>query len=128
MPALLEEIEGCDALVLASPMNFFTVTAIMKRFIERLVCYAHWPWGAAGPRMRPRRRTKRAVLIVSTASPSFMILPFSHIRKIMKQAAFLLGAPNPRMLWLGMSALQRHTPLSKRQRRKARNLGKWLVQ
>lgn len=26
-------------------MNFGSVTAIMKRFIERLTVYAYWPWG-----------------------------------------------------------------------------------
>ena len=40
MAALLQEIEVADALVLASPMNAGTVTAIMKTFIERLVCTA----------------------------------------------------------------------------------------
>ena len=37
MAGLLQEIERADALVLASPMNAGTVTAIMKRFIERLL-------------------------------------------------------------------------------------------
>ena len=50
MRGILDEIERPDAIVLASPMNFWTVTAIMKRFIERLVCYAYWPWGGS-----PRR-------------------------------------------------------------------------
>ena len=41
--ALLNELERSDAIVLASPMNFWTVTAVMKRFIERLLGSA-WPW------------------------------------------------------------------------------------
>jgi multimeric flavodoxin WrbA len=45
MSAILDEIDRSDAVVLASPVNFGTVTAVMKRFIERLVCYAWWPWG-----------------------------------------------------------------------------------
>jgi len=46
MRAILDEIKGSDAIVLASPMNFWTVTALMKRFIERLVCFAFRPRGA----------------------------------------------------------------------------------
>src|SRR5690606_17046222 len=52
MGRILDELERSDAIVLASPTNFGTVTALMKRFIERLVCYAYWPWGAPAPRGR----------------------------------------------------------------------------
>jgi multimeric flavodoxin WrbA len=40
MGDILDQLDRSDVIVLASPVNFFTVTAIMKRFIERLVCYA----------------------------------------------------------------------------------------
>ena len=29
--------------------NFFNVTAVTRRFIERLICYACWPWGKKDP-------------------------------------------------------------------------------
>jgi multimeric flavodoxin WrbA len=54
MNSVLEEIESSDAIVLGSPMNFGTVTAVMKRFIERLVCFAYWPWGMGAPKVRNR--------------------------------------------------------------------------
>jgi multimeric flavodoxin WrbA len=50
MSAILDEIERSDAIVLASPMNSWTVMAVMKRFIERLVSYSitrrpsSWLW------------------------------------------------------------------------------------
>ncbi|MGE5843789.1 MAG: flavodoxin family protein, partial [Syntrophaceae bacterium] len=49
MEEILKKIEAADGLVLASPVNFFGVTAVTQRFIERLVCYAFWPWGKPGP-------------------------------------------------------------------------------
>ena len=58
MSGILDEIDRSDAIVLASPMNFWTVTAVMKRFIERLVCYAYWPWGSLGPKMRSKSRNR----------------------------------------------------------------------
>ena len=70
MNAILDEIDRSDALVLASPMNFWTVTAVMKRFIERLICFAYWPWGMHAPKMRNKLKTKRAVVVVSSAAPS----------------------------------------------------------
>ena len=69
MQGILQQIERSDAIVLASPMNFWTVTAVMKRFIERLVCFAYWPWGRHAPKIRKRRKTKRAVVVISSAAP-----------------------------------------------------------
>ena len=51
MSGILDEIERSDGIVLGSPMNFGTVTAVMKRFIERLACYAYWPWGMHAPQV-----------------------------------------------------------------------------
>ena len=58
MATLLQEVERADALVLASPMNAGTVTALMKTFIERLVCTAYWPWGAPAPKARRAGKIK----------------------------------------------------------------------
>ena len=57
-------------MVLASPMNFWTVTALMKRFIERLICYSYWPWGKTRPKIAKQEgKRKRAVLVCSSAAP-----------------------------------------------------------
>ncbi len=40
MRDLIARIEATDALILASPTNFSLVTAVFKRFMERLVVYA----------------------------------------------------------------------------------------
>ena len=39
MEGILEEIGSADGIVLGSPINFFTVTAVMKSFVERLITY-----------------------------------------------------------------------------------------
>lgn len=128
MAALLDLIDRHDAVVLASPMNFFTVTAVMKRFIERLICFSYWPWGAGIPKARPYAgNRKRGLVIISTAAPSLMILPFSHIAKIMKSAALLLCGQKPKMLWIGLAAMEEHTVLSDKIKAKARRLGRELV-
>ena len=40
MKTLIDKIEQADAYILASPTNFGSVTAIFKRFMERLIVYA----------------------------------------------------------------------------------------
>ena len=127
MAPLLQEIQQQDAFVIASPMNFFTVTAVTKRFIERLICFATWPWGSLAPKLPANPRPRPAVLIVSMAAPTLAVLPFNHIGKILKLTAKLLGAPKPRMLWIGLAAKDRQTDLSERTKRKARRLGRGLV-
>jgi len=123
MSALLQEIERADALVLASPMNAGTVTALMKRFIERLVCTAYWPWGAAAPKARRPGKSKRALLVASSAAPGFLARLTGDVTKRLKSAATMLGAETVGTLFIGLAAQQKHQELSKRTIHKAHKLG-----
>ncbi len=127
MPTILDQLEASDAVVLASPMNFFTTTALMKRFIERLLCYVSWPFETALPKPRRKPTGKTAVLIVSSAAPGFMARYFTGIGRLLKTAARLLGASRVRTLYLGLSRHQPGATLSPRNRQKARALGLWLA-
>lgn len=127
MGAILDRIDASDALVLASPMNFWTVTAIMKRFMERLVCYAYWPWGGLSPRMRNRLKEKRAVVVASSAAPAIMARMVTGMVKLLKQTADTLGARTVGVLFIGMAARQPHQELGEKIVKKARTLGKKLA-
>ncbi len=127
MRAILDEIERSDAIVLASPMNFWTVTAVMKRFIERLVCFAYWPWGARTPRIRNKAKLKRAVLVASSAAPAPIARLFTRMLGLMKSVAGLLGARTVGVLMIGSAAEQRKQPLTERTIRQARRLGRKLA-
>jgi len=60
MRDLVEKIEEADAYIIAAPTNLGSVTAIFKRFMERLVVYAYWPWGLPGLAIaKPNCRRKR---------------------------------------------------------------------
>ena len=128
MSAVLDEIETSDALILASPMNFGTVTAVMKRFIERLVCYAYWPWGAYAPKIRRRQKDKRAVLVASSAAPAIIARPTSRIVSLLKSTADTLGAKAIGTLFIGLAAREQKQQISESTRKKAHALGKKLVQ
>ena len=124
MDRILAMIAQADAIVLGSAMNFGTVTAITKRFIERLLPFAYWPWGGAAPQRREKKGRKRAVIVTATAAPAFMARPFSHIVKLLRTAVALLGAKQTYVLFIGLAALHDKPRLSNRVRRKARRLGK----
>ena len=127
MNSILEEIERSDAIVLGSPMNFGTVTAVMKRFIERLVCFAYWPWGMNAPQVRNKQKNKRAVVVASSAAPSIMARLSSKLVKLLKYAAGLLGANTIGVLFIGLAAREKQQDIGERARKKARKLGKKLV-
>lgn len=56
MKGILDALEKSDCLVLGSSINFYTVTAVMKKFAERLLCRSYWPWGMLRPKMRNKKR------------------------------------------------------------------------
>lgn len=127
MEAILDELTGADALVLGSPMNFGTVTAVMKRFIERLVCFAYWPWGMMSPKTRNRRMGKEAVIVISSAAPAFLMRFRTGIAGLLKTAASLLGARTVGVVAVGLAARKPHQELRKGTIKKARLLGKALA-
>jgi len=105
VPAILDALDASDAFVLAAPVNFWTVTAIMKRFIERTVCCGYWPWGGA-PKAR-RSPAKRAAVITASAAPAIMARWGTNADTLLRRVARLLGAKRVDTLRIGLA---RRTP------------------
>lgn len=123
MRDLVEKIEQADAYVLAAPTNFDSATAIFKRFMERLVVYAYWPWGAPAPKFRKAKLPKKkAMLISSSAAPSLMGRWFFQSAKQLKMTAKVIGANSVGILFTGLIAGEPDTRLPRRMRRKALSL------
>jgi FMN-dependent NADH-azoreductase len=120
---ILNKIDAADAIVLGSPMNFGTVTAEMKKFMERLVCYVYWPLGTGAPQSRSQEQTKRAVLVASSAAPALVARLSSNIIKLLKQAARILGAKKSKVLYIGLAAIDEEQEIGERVRQRARRLG-----
>ncbi|HRZ86282.1 MAG TPA: flavodoxin family protein [bacterium] len=121
MEALLAKIDAADALVLGSPVNFGTVTALMKRFIERMICYGRWPWGTMVPKGRIAKRDKIALVIASSSCPGFLAaLLMPSAGTAMKDAARLAGAGAVRKLYLGDVCRSEKQRLSPKQREAVR--------
>ncbi len=127
MDVILNEVETADGLVLGSPVNAGTVTAVMKTFIERLVCYTCWPWGENAPRVRTRLRKKKAVIVASSAAPRFIARLSTNVVKLLKDTADLLGARTVGVCFIGLAAREPRQDIGHGSRAKARRLGKELV-
>jgi putative NADPH-quinone reductase len=129
MKNILAEVDDADAIVLGSPINFSTVTAIMKRFIERLIPYAYWPWGKAlAPVLRNKQEDKKAIIITSSACPAIIgrfLMP--NAIGTLKRAAKCMGAKVTKSLYFGPVAAKEDSQLSKKALLKARKTGEKLA-
>lgn len=127
MSGILDAAEAAGGLILAAPVNFFNVSAVYRRFMERGTPYAYWPWGAAAPVFRLKAGGKRAVLITSSAMPSFLGRLLTGALRALKLTATTLGAKVAGTLFIGLSSLEEKPRLAPRDRRLAEALGRKLL-
>jgi multimeric flavodoxin WrbA len=128
MRKLIDKIERADCYILAVPTNFGTVTAIFKRFMERLVSYAYWPWELNGPQYRKAQSPKKkALLVSSSAAPAILVRWLFGTDKQLKMTAKTLGAKVVESLYTGMIAKQQHPKMAEGVRAKIKLLAKRLV-
>jgi multimeric flavodoxin WrbA len=129
MRALVDKIEQADAYILASPTNFGTVTALFKRFMERLTVYAYWPWEMNAPQYRKARATRRkkALLISSCAAPGIIGRLFYNTGKQLKMTARTIGADTAGILFTGLVSTKPQPDLPHRTQEKAKALAAKLL-
>ena len=120
---ILQEIESADALVLGSSVNCFNVTAIFRRFLERLLGYSFWPWGQNAPKVRNKNRPRKAVLVASSAMPGVFIPLATGAARALRPTASMLGAKPVGSIWIGLAAGKPHQPIPPRKLERARQLG-----
>lgn len=128
MQELIDKIERADGYILAAPTNFGSVTAIFKRFMERLAVYAYWPWDMNGPQYRKAPAPKKKALLVSScAAPGIIGRWLFGTERQLKMTAKTIGAEVVGTLFTGMIAKQQHPKLPEGVRAKIKALAKRLV-
>ncbi|MCW8995408.1 MAG: flavodoxin family protein [Psychromonas sp.] len=128
MTQLVEKIENADAYILASPTNFGSATALFKRFMERLMVYAYWPWGTNIPKFRKAKiKKKKAILISSSAAPGFIARFAYTTLKQLKATAKTIGAESVITLSFGLVAQHHEAELSHSVKRKIKAYALTLV-
>lgn len=58
MEKILKKIAGSDSIVIGAPVNCWDVNALTRKFFERCVGYAYWPWGTKIPKLRKKKSKK----------------------------------------------------------------------
>ena len=128
MKELLDKIERADGFILAAPTNFGSVTALFKRFMERLAVYAYWPWEMNGPQYRKAQSPKKKALLVSScAAPGIFGRWLFGTNKQLKMTAKTIGAEVVGTLFTGMIAKAQHPKLPESIRPKIKSLAGRLV-
>ncbi len=72
MSGIVGQILSSDTIVVGAPVNMGSVNAMTQRFIERCIGFAYYPWGNLQPVLRDTKKRRDAILICSSAAPSFM--------------------------------------------------------
>jgi multimeric flavodoxin WrbA len=129
MDEILRAVDEADGLVLAAPTNFYNVNALTRRFIERLLPYAWWPWSArTGPKFRVAKPDKVAILVTSTAAPAFLArILIPGPRRALKIAARTVGARVVKALHFGLAAGTSEATLGEKERLRAYRVGERLA-
>ncbi len=104
MQHIIHRMEQADAFILASPTNYSTVTALFKRFMDRLSPNGYWPDSQVGP--TPRRQgqpDRKVMLIASSAAPGLMGRYLFNTISSLKIAAHTIGGKPVSTLFVGFS-------------------------
>lgn len=124
---ILATAEEADAVVLASPVNYYNATALFRRLLERLLGYVYWPWGAKAPQLRSKRQPRKSVLVASAAMPGFLIPFATGAPRALRTASRMMGAKPIGHLWIGLIAGEPLVPLPATVHDRALRLGKKLA-
>jgi len=121
MHELIAMIESADAFILAAPVNFSSVTAIFKRFMERLMPYAWWPWDKPWPVPRKSAKPrKKALLVTSSAAPAWLGRWLFGSQRQLAMTAGIIGARPVGKLYTGLAAKSADQQLSDKARQRLR--------
>ncbi len=124
MASILDQVDSADGLVIASPVNFYNVTAVTRRFMERLIVYGYWPWGTGAPKFRIAQSGKKAVLVTSSAAPSILgKIFFRPAVTALKAIAKCFGAQVITRLYFGLVAQKPDSTLNPKGLKRAYNAG-----
>ena len=128
MAELVQKIENADGYVLAAPTNFSSVTALFKRFSERLAVYGYWPWGKPAPVFRKAKLPRKpAIIISSCAAPGILGKLTYGTNRNLKIAAKTIGGRVVGSMVTGLVSQERAPELPQRAQRRIKALAPRLL-
>ena len=128
MAGLVQKIESADGYVLAAPTNFSSVTALFKRFSERLAVYGYWPWGKPAPVSRKGKIPRKPVIIISScAAPGVLGKLTYGTNRSLRIAAKTIGGKVVGSMVTGLVSQERAPELPERAQRRIKALAPRLL-
>lgn len=129
MAELIVKIEQADGYILASPTNIGSVTALFKRFMERLVVYLYWPWDKQGPPQVRKQHTRKkpALLVTSGSAPIFISRWTSTTRKELTTTAKVIGAKVTGIVDTGLIATRPFPSVNKKMQKRIQKAAHKLI-
>ncbi|TYO98667.1 NADPH-dependent FMN reductase [Geothermobacter ehrlichii] len=127
MENLLQRIEAADVLVIGAPTNAGSVNALTRRFLERCVGFAYWPWGARAPVLRVKTRRKASILVSASGAPALIGRYFNDTMKTLRTLSRYLGARPVGTVWIGGVTAEKYR-ISVRTRKRIHRLTHKLVE
>lgn len=130
MAGLIAKCREADALVIASPINMWTATGLIKVFAERLLPLGFWRWDMWSPKMRPEipPHRRRAVLISTSAAPGWMAaLTGSTSFGVTKSIAAMFNAKIVGRMTVGLLSMTPRPVIREKHLRRAHQLGRRLA-
>jgi len=126
LEGILREVEAADAIVLGSSIIYGNVTAVFRKFMERLTGFYYWPWGQPMPKLR-QPPSRKAVLVASSGMPGFLIPVFTDVAHTLRLTAEILGAKPVSTLWMGRYGWRKDCRLLEEDAELARTAGRRLA-
>ncbi len=121
---ILSECLLADALVIGAPVNFYNINALTRRWLERHVATAYWPWRSrGGPKFRNGERSRKAVLVTASACPAIFVPFATGAVRALKAAAACLGAVPVETIIAGLMGEEPKPVVPKKILAKARKAG-----
>ena len=128
MAGLIAKGSEADILLFAAPVNFGSITAVGKAFLERLSPLMQMKSGDHYPKMRPPEGRRLAVLVSSSMAPEILAKLYRMTAMdSLETMAGLFNAEVVARVHFGLVGRFRHNDLSARRRRAAYRLGRRLV-
>jgi multimeric flavodoxin WrbA len=127
MEEVLGILDSADFLILGAPTNAGNANALTRKFLERCVCYAYWPWGTHSPVLRKKIKSKKSILISSSAAPALIGKYLNGTLGALRTLSEYLGARPVGNLWIG-GVTEKKVHLSPGIRKKAGRLAEKLAE
>lgn len=127
MDDILRAIDSANFIIIGSPTNAGNANALTRKFLERCVCFAYWPWGKPAPVLRNKIKTKKSVLVSASAAPALIGRYLSGTLKALRTLSNYLGAHPIGDIWVG-NVTAEEISISDKIKLKASRLAHKLVQ